>query len=458
MRFLLLLGKALTTTVVPVHNEEFEEPFETDDGELSHYLRDWHHEWMTEEDPTLWPLELEMEIDENIFSVDSLPKTTTTPSPIRIFEEVAYSHRELAILRPKLAHSARDQQEWDRMYGPRFAPLLYNNYEEYPEREGSVGVVLLDRRISSTRTSAVFTAMGNPNWVLKYQTDCDKGTPIHPILRDYYFLQKLGDTSLVPKVYYISPPTPMIETVTPKTSFAMTRAERTECVSKKNRAVRFMIMEHIHEDMYALMKRKGAPNLKAALQIMGNLVRGLWEMHSRGIVHGDIHPGNIGFVLNKDSKEEGRLVFFDFGSAFHIEEKVGKPDKDGESMSYIHCLYSHWNLEGFRFGFRDDVFKAMMVGAFLMNGPGWMDYCVALEKKPIEMLEFKRDSFLFEYPKGPKLAAKIPGFRSNSKKFKALKQLLTNVLALAREPHDVNDHPNYAEICTHIDAAIALLP
>ncbi len=191
----------------------------------------------------------------------------------------------------------------------------------------------------------------------------------------------------------------------------------------RNPSVRFMVMERIDEDLYGFTRRK-SPSVKESLELVRGLIVGLQTMHAHEIVHGDIHPGNLGFL-------EGRLVMFDFGSAFFIEETIG--------------LSARLYRSGFRFGKRDDVFKAVMVGAFSMNkGQLWINYCTNLESDGPAMMKFKRESFLFEIP-GISSLAKLPP-ATNA----VVRQRLTHILRLARIPE-------YTGIIAQIDAIVALL-
>ena len=367
------------------------------------------------------------------------------PDLTRVFQPYGYSRSEYREMSPKLASLARNQLEVDHMTGPRFAPLLNYNYEEVPLIDGTIETFLLGDLIAATSTSTIFEIQGKPDLVIKYQADCDRSDSIHPLLRDAWFLGKLNDSGLVPSVLYISPPTPLSMSLTPKTELVMKYSERSKCV-ENNRTVRFMIFDKIETDVFHYVQDRGA-DFKNAIEVMIQLVRGLKIIHSHGVIHGDIHTGNVGIMKSKEDPGKANLVFIDFGLAFHIEEKIDTPDLEGHYLGYIHCLYSPWDLLGYRFSFRDDVFKVLMIGAYIMNGQPWMDYCIGLQNDGEEMLRFKQDSFLFEFPGGRDIIGSLP-LRSHQKHF--VRGKLEDILQSARSVHDINDFPDYDYIINEL--------
>jgi hypothetical protein len=389
--------------------------------------------------------------------------SSTTLSPQRVFKGEGFSLEEIRDMCPRLAHKAQSQNLFDGMYGPRFAPLLGEEYEEFPETatNGSVRIRVGDR-LGRSSTSMVLTIKDtewNSKWVLKYVGDCGtwERETIHPLLRDAWFLWELEATNLVPKVLYASPPAPMTSEVSRKTDFELSLTDRERCMRFGDRTVRFMIMERIDKDLYKLVGNSRL-SVKNSLLLTRLILQGIGKMHAQGIVHGDIHPGNIGLlsIATESDPSAARLVFIDFGNAFYAEENIGKPALIREPMSFVHCLFSHWNLDGFRFGYRDDVFKALMVGAFLMNGFGWTRFCMSLATNGAKMMEFKRDSFLFEYPGGSSLAS-LMGKSQTSDTVARIRAYLSEALFIARQPIHVDSVPDYAGIIAHLDAAYNLL-
>jgi hypothetical protein len=381
---------------------------------------------------------------------------------VRVFVSAEeYKHLDAGTERPaskgkRIEKYQEGQGRFDEIFGDLYFPLLTENHEDLVRDGGrSSSTVELGSLLGRSKTAVVYRVRGDRNKVLKYQVDWDndeetgKRLDVHPLLRDAWCLMELKDSPIVPKVYYISPPSIFVKDVYRKTDFLLSRRERLETFLTRDRSVRFLLMQRVDKDLYQLVN-KGRLHVEYAVLFLKKIIQGIVYIHSRGVVHGDIHPGNIGLIEDPSA----RIVFFDFGSGFFEEELEGKPEKIRPSMTFNHCLFSHWNLEGFRFGKRDDVFKALMVGAFLMNGSGWTEYCQSLKSDPERMLLFKKEAFLFEFPGGEPLSGLLAG-----KPVEMIEQVrgrLENILRIAREPGTVQTVPNYDGIIAELDAVLAL--
>lgn len=99
--------------------------------------------------------------------------------------------------------------------------------------------------------------------------------------------------------------------------------------------------------------------------IVVNLIRGLAHtcqlLHERlGLVHGDIHPGNV--MLCRHSK---RLVPIDFGSAWHIEHTRIRRRGDGAAPAYA---APELDSDSGQPGVRSDQFSVMLLGYEMLTG------------------------------------------------------------------------------------------
>jgi hypothetical protein len=100
---------------------------------------------------------------------------------------------------------------------------------------------------------------------------------------------------------------------------------------------------------------------------------------------------------------------------------------------------------------RDDVFKVLLAGAFLMNGPRWMTYCTALEGSPHQMLNFKASEFLFRVPGQIDPVSLLPKASSNAKS--RIRSHLAQALAIARSVTRLDEAPQYQLIIDALAAA-----
>lgn len=334
-------------------------------------------------------------------------------------------------------------------------PLLAYDREVIVRPGKAPLAIALGEPIARRYESVLYGILGARNLIIKYQSNCDNLRSIHPLLRDYWFLHFLQGTGLSPDPLFISPPTKLTNLRTHKTHFEMDDNERLECIAHPNSAVRYMLMARIKTSFTDLVYDSAAKgyifSLQATFQLARDLIQKLETLHRRGVVHADIHPGNV--VLMDD--EMHHIGFIDFGLSFFAAGKIGTPDRIREPLSHIHCLFSSYDLEGFRFSYRDDAFKAVMIVAFLMNGPPWMSYCERLETDGAAMLAFKRDHFLFVIPGE---TDRIEAMSNVTPEAKAeVRSRLQRTLDLVRNIHDINAVPPHMKLMAEFDAISELV-
>ena len=302
-----------------------------------------------------------------------------------------YTSAALFEMGPTLASLALQQSDIDRAF-PEFAPLLTSEHEDFLLDDEEVRLPLGDL-IATTNFATVFGFASRDDLAIKYSADCDMLDVVHPLLRDGWFLDRLKDTNIVPAVYFVSPASGMISEITSKTMFEMSDTERERCVRDK-RSVRFMVMERIQMNLHAYVNAQG-PSVKLAITVLRWLLSALEVMHEMDIIHGDIHSGNV--VIRRESN---RLALIDFGLAAHREEIELNDPQPWHPMEVerYNCLHTHWELQGYRKSYRDDLFKTLLLVSFLIHGETFQEYCQLLESQPLRMRRFKAELSLFEFP------------------------------------------------------------
>jgi serine/threonine protein kinase len=149
-------------------------------------------------------------------------------------------------------------------------------------------------------------------------------------------------------------------------------------------------------------------------------VEGLANIHALNIVHGDIHGGNIMLEyaegttvdVHRDpvtGKIQG-LKFIDFGRSFKPESDVPTSPVYRRFIHY-HQMFTHWQIEGYTWSKRDDMYKLIHMIAMLMHDENdYVDFenslMIKIDKetgKPIEgsvdrLISWKRDHFIFRIP------------------------------------------------------------
>ena len=392
--------------------------------------------------------------DENPVSHEAV--STNSSFPMQVGGDSPYMAYYLQRLHPTIRALAMHQWVADRE-AALSVPMLHEDYENiFQQGQGTVRLTL-GTRIAKGTYSMVFEVGNNETMVFKYQVNCDRLGRIHSLARDYWFLRELSQSGVVPMSYFLSPPVrlPANDTLV-KTSFNMDPDVRRMCVADRRSEVRYMVMGKARLTMSTLMvswhaKGRGIP-FKWAIIIGQGMVQALRVVHSRGIIHGDIHSGNVVLLdIGQDN-----VGFIDFGLSLFSAEWARKQEKVNEELENPFCVYSMYENLGFRRSFRDDLYRAVLLMAMLMNDATYYGHCMDLEQEPLEMLKFKRDSFLFSNPVGPDVVSAIPGMdREDSFD---IRQHLAKVLRIVRNLRQIDELPPYDSVLKELNAIHSLLP
>jgi serine/threonine protein kinase len=306
------------------------------------------------------------------------------------------------------------------------------------------------------RQATIFALADRPDVLLKYEINCDSVHGIHPLVREALMLNLLKDLDITPRFLYLSGPLKFSLPLRIKTEVTLSDAALEKCANHKRSSVRVIAMENAGPSVNDYVGKgafgeNGFP-LHDALRITLDLLSIIEVLHSRGIVHGDVHPGNV--VIKEDT---GKVKVIDFGRAFFSLDFEDKPVRIRAPFSSMHCLFSHWNIEGDRFGFRDDLFKALHVLAVLLMGRPFNEHCIALQDdlNPFRLFLFKSARNYFQ----------IPGLRDPVEEARYLdsdiRQLvkihLNRAMDIARDQPDVNAPARIAEVRDQLQAALHLV-
>jgi len=327
-------------------------------------------------------------------------------------------------------------------------PALRPTLQAFDERiavHDAEMVLTLGDVIARYGLTSVYGLGGRPDLAIKYQADCSLYERIHPLLMDYGLMDELRNSGLVPKVYMVSAPAPFKAFRGDRSKFEPSLEDAEKCEKSPRATVRFMVMERVPMSLFGYVDtfpNKVVP-FEEAIRIVRNTIDGIERMHTRGIIHGDIHPGNV-VMMNQ---EISQIAFIDFGMGFFAESLVAKPAISHEPLSRVHCYLSHYNLAGYRFSYRDDVYKAVMLLAYLLNGESFMRYCVMLQDYPEAMLQFKRDDFVFLLPGEADRIEALPILQDEKD---LVRSCLRNILRLVRDIEPVDAIPRYGDIVAEL--------
>jgi serine/threonine protein kinase len=128
----------------------------------------------------------------------------------------------------------------------------------------------------------------------------------------------------------------------------------------------FLTMEYLRGlSLFGLMSaRNHAPLVRAySFAIIRDVGAALTHAHSKGVVHGDLNPGNI-FITN-----EGDVRVLDFGAAHSPSEGPVVSPSESEGMPIATPRYASVQvLEGKRPDVRDDIYALACIAYLLLSG------------------------------------------------------------------------------------------
>lgn len=261
-------------------------------------------------------------------------------------------------------------------------PLLWNR-KGYNLDVTPLGGMRLEKQIHESADGKVFYAsIGDISYVVKYVNDCGirlRGeNQEHPLVTESLFLAKLNETGIAPRVYYLSPPgvleghpNKVEDLLLPRhaTEFLMDNLE--ECLEVGTN-IRFLVQERVGVSLpvyifssILLTKEPSREENRRILKLFAKSVELLERLHKEGIVHGDIHLGNI--ALANSNNEEEELVFLDFELArlMAADNNLKRMGKPWEHLNMR--LLSPWQLEGAIIGPRDDMYRLLINTANLLS-------------------------------------------------------------------------------------------
>lgn len=270
----------------------------------------------------------------------------------------------------------------------RFAPQLEDSDSDLSETLGEGKHVKLGSVMRTSPSSIIYAVELRDDMVLKYQSNCGSLHTVHPLLREYYFLKSIEELGISPVAFFVSAPALMTEEPTRKTLFDMDRAARDACVAKGGE-VRFLAMERVGSSLYDVMTltpRRRLP-ITIAIEFAALTIRSLEKLHALGIVHNDIHWGNV--AIPREMPDVPRIKLIDFGRS--IRRNARCPAIIRAPNTYATAHSSPWEIAGFHPGPRDDVYRTLLMLSMLEGGDiVWLFHHEMSRRSPLESGEYKQ--------------------------------------------------------------------
>ena len=251
-----------------------------------------------------------------------------------------------------------------------YIPLVYSGDTE----KTHVGIINFSDELGISPNSVVLLGTEQKfgrEYVVKYSTDMG-----NQLLTDYAFLTALNDTNISPKIYGISDEilvdTPRIHSR--KVSSLIYKSNR-----MMRRPLRFIVEESLGHSIIKYVELRNeelgqhSAFIREVISLGIKCVELLTELHSKGIVHRDIHGGNIVFRKRKEGIRqydpfEDSLALIDFERSVFFPDLMDKPVHSDSSEAMNPNLMSLWAHKGERSGRRDDLFNLFeLLAVFLSN-------------------------------------------------------------------------------------------
>ena len=343
------------------------------------------------------------------------------------------------------------------------------------------GMLRLETKIATTTASNVFEAdilgfHGEPahRVVVKHMNDCrarlsEENGFVHPLVADSIFMFALGKTGLVPAPLYLSPPTKLPRRGSlPRRIITDVISDREAKCIAAGTETRFLVQEKAGIDLTEYIGFLGEHSswdrrAMRSVQLGIKVIQMLKELHSMGIVHGDVHGSNVLFRTPMDAPQQVKgtdtdLVFIDFEFAFYFPDKIGTPEKEPRRPRLSARLLSPWHLAGSRVGRRDDVYRALeSMSNGLSNGSlrRWLKNEV---RDRINENGVATDRFIAQLKDVNGLFEDAVRGDADTVRRVAVQSELDHIAQehLARYTHP-DDRPEYDEIVEHLETVLKLL-
>ncbi len=275
-------------------------------------------------------------------------------------------------------HDTNLVDNWNALRKKSSSGLLASPGKVHVDNERYTGGrrVTLGRDISGT-SSTVWTVEEYPDLVVRYTVWCTNianGGRQDPTLKMYFFQRLVARAYLAPQIYFMSPEFSLPSERNRMGGFVKLRPA-VPCSHTPNSPVRMVVMERLGDSLNRLVDHVGRFDLSEAVKMVIAVVRLLEKIHTWfGIVHGDIHPGNI--VLSHKAVNDVQqavaspLKLIDFEMA-KVVGPLGDYIDETTDIDELGIFYMHspWEMQTHpQYTYRDDLFRAMQLLSHFMHG------------------------------------------------------------------------------------------
>ena len=322
------------------------------------------------------------------------------------------------------------------------------------------GDFTLKTKLYASEYSVVYTIWENRDYLIKYQTNCERSNSLETLVRDFWFSNEVHKLERGPKPYFISPPVRLTKAQTEKFRFTMDQRHWRRCYTRGG-TVRFMLIERIMGVSLQQYRRDHTPNgfdMLLAVSDLYAIVSMIQKLHENDIIHGDIHSGNV-MVYHNETDGHAYLMLIDHGRAFFYD-----PNQSDDSVPEFNDCNSEiatpWQLRGLPWGKRDDIYRAMDVFARLVQPDEWKRHVRRLvELGDDAILDFRENEFFLDKPVGIASYGSSPfsKLRVSLEDAAAIRQGFVDIMDRILAMDHVNSEPPYDYILDELEKIKSLL-
>ncbi len=197
---------------------------------------------------------------------------------------------------------------------------------------------------------------------------------VNSVVADYWFLDHLKGSGLVPQVFQVSAPLNVATVNAIKGGKIM--IEKCTVNPPTFPEIRYIVMENV--DGGTLNEFVENPSIADVANIGIEMISALRGLHERNVVHGDAHLGN--FLFNRTSGKFMKFIDFERARVFNpveYQESVCIIERGDEHLAYF-FWHSPWEAMRCVVSFRDDVYRVLITMALLLYGEDYQKYFYGL--------------------------------------------------------------------------------
>ena len=151
--------------------------------------------------------------------------------------------------------------------------------------------------------------------------------------------------------------------------------------------------------------------------------------------------------------DDSDLKLIDFGSARFLDSERATPIR--HPYEYVHEELTPWQLHGFKYARRDDIFKSITVAAEMMLGWPYRRFILSLlQTGPESLHDWKNEFFIFSTPSFDPIQNDASLSLISARN---VKERLTSALGLVRALNEVSHPIPYSALAAELHFAATIL-